>query len=75
MITLAFEAFLFTLRSDFACRKVLRNGAVWFNSPPKEGVLLVYVSLKNPSSRPGLNTRTLDLVIRSLTATPPKRLT
>jgi hypothetical protein len=34
------------------------HGTDDLNSPPKEGVLRIFIALKNPSPRPGLNPRT-----------------
>jgi hypothetical protein len=48
-MNLASEVFLFKLRWDFffACRKILRHGADGFTSPPKEGVLRIFIALRN----------------------------
>jgi hypothetical protein len=32
----------------FTCRKILRHGTSGFTSDPKEGVLRIFVALKNP---------------------------
>jgi hypothetical protein len=53
---LANEMMYFSLRSIFVhtskgfltCRKIL-HGADGFTSPPKEGVLRIFIALKNPS--------------------------
>jgi hypothetical protein len=37
------------------CRKILRHGADGCASPPKEGVLRIFITLKNPPLRPRLN--------------------
>jgi hypothetical protein len=37
------------------CRKILRHGGFSFTSPPKEGVLRIFMALKSPSPRPGFN--------------------
>jgi hypothetical protein len=64
----------FTLASDFfTCRNILRNGASGFISHPKEDVLRIFVALKNPSPRPGLNPWPLGPVTSTLTTTPPRR--
>jgi hypothetical protein len=65
-MNLAFEVSLFILRSDFKCFKVLRHWATAL-LPPKKGVLLIYIALKNPSPQPDLNPQTLgkrSIVIR-----------
>jgi hypothetical protein len=46
-----YEVSLFILRSDFfTCREILRHGDDGFTSLPKEGVLRIFIALKNPSS-------------------------
>jgi hypothetical protein len=56
MMYLAFKASLFTLQSDFfAYSKLLQHGATGFTSPPKEGILRIFITLKNPLLRLGLN--------------------
>jgi hypothetical protein len=39
--------------------------------PPKEGMLLIFIALKNPSPS-GLNLRTLGLIVSTLTIAPPR---
>jgi hypothetical protein len=69
------DVFLFILPRWFlTCRNNLRHGASGFTSPPKEGVLRTFIALKNPSSLPGLNPRTLGPVASALTIAPPRRL-
>jgi hypothetical protein len=59
---------------------IYEHGEPWWNdidgftSHPKEGVLRILIALKNPSPRPGLNTRTLGPMASTLTITPPRRL-
>jgi hypothetical protein len=36
----------------FACCKILRHGASSFTSPPKEGGLQMFITLKNPAPQP-----------------------
>jgi hypothetical protein len=55
-------------------RKILWHGTSSFTSRPKEGVLRIFIALKNPSPRPGLNPRPLGPVTSTLTTTPPRRL-
>jgi hypothetical protein len=55
-------------------RKLLRHWTSGFTSHPMEGVLRNFITLKNPSSRQGLNPRPLGPVASTLTATPPRRL-
>jgi hypothetical protein len=55
------ENLVYTSPWDFKrslkCRKILRHGTSGFTSHPKEGVLLVFIALKNPSSWPSSNQR------------------
>jgi hypothetical protein len=67
--------YLKNLKGPLTCRKILRNGTSGFTSHPKEGVLRIFIALKNPSTRPGLNPRPLGPVASTLTTTPPRRLT
>jgi hypothetical protein len=43
------------------------------NSHLKEGVLWIFIALKNPSPLPSLNPRPLSPVVSTLTITPPRR--
>jgi hypothetical protein len=45
-----------------------------FTSHLKEGVLRIFIALKNPSPRPGLNPRPLGTLTSTLTTKPPRRL-
>jgi hypothetical protein len=62
-----------TCKWFFTSRKILRHGAGSFTSP-KEGLLLIFITLKNPSSSLSLNPRTLGLMTSTLTITPPRQL-
>jgi hypothetical protein len=57
------------------CRNILRHANYGFTSPPKEGVLQICITLKNPSPRPGFNPRTLGPMASTLSISPPRRLT
>jgi hypothetical protein len=59
------------LKGALTCRKILRHGTSGFTSHPKEGVLRIFIALKNPS--PGLNSRPLGPMASTLTTTPPVR--
>jgi hypothetical protein len=61
------------LFSSLLCRKYLTTCdlRLYF---PSECVLRIFVALKNPSPRPGLNPRPLGPVASTLTTTPPRRL-
>jgi hypothetical protein len=61
------------LKGSLTCRKILRHGTSGFISHPKEGVLRIFIALKNPSPRPCLNTRPMGPVASTLTTTPPRR--
>jgi hypothetical protein len=54
------------------CRKILRYGADGLTSPPKEGVLRIFIALEKPSPRPSLNTRTLGPTASTLSIKPPR---
>jgi hypothetical protein len=43
------------LKGPLTCRKILQHGTSGFTSHPKESVLQIFIALKNPSPRPGLN--------------------
>jgi hypothetical protein len=43
------------LKGLLTCRKILLNGASSFTSHPKEGLLRMFIALKNPSPPLGLN--------------------
>jgi hypothetical protein len=44
------------LQVIFTCHKIAWNGALGFTSSPKEDVLWIFITLKNPLPQPGLNT-------------------
>jgi hypothetical protein len=54
------------------CSKVLRHGISGFTSHSKEGVVRIFVALKNPSPWPGSNQRPLGPVASTLTTAPPR---
>jgi len=54
------------LKGSLTCRKILRHGTSGFTSHPKEGVLRIFIALKNPSPLPGLNPRPLGPVASTL---------
>jgi hypothetical protein len=60
-------------KGSLTCRKILQHGADGFTSHPKESVLRIFIALKNPSSRSGLNPRPLSPMASTLTTTPPRR--
>jgi hypothetical protein len=60
--------------TSLICRKILRHGTSGFTSHPKEGVLRIFIAIKNPSPQSGLSLRPLGPVTSTLTATPPRRL-
>jgi hypothetical protein len=62
------------LTGSLTCRKILRNGTSGFTFHAMEGVLRIFIALKNPSPRPGLNTPPLGPVASTLTTTPLRRL-
>jgi hypothetical protein len=50
------------LKESLTRRKILRHGTSGFTSHPKECMLRIFIALKNPSPRPGLNSRPLGPV-------------
>jgi hypothetical protein len=61
-------------KSSLIYRKILRHGTSGFISHPKEGVLQIFIALKNTSPWPSLNPRPLGLVASTLTTTTPRQL-
>jgi hypothetical protein len=54
MLNLASRSSLFhTLKGSLTCRKIIRHGSDGFTSCPKEGVLQIFIALKNPSPSAG----------------------
>jgi hypothetical protein len=69
------DEFMFIFASNFLhAVKSYDTGPPGNTSPPKEGVLRIFIVLKSSSLRPALNQRTLDLMAITLTITPPRRL-
>jgi hypothetical protein len=69
MMNLALQSiFVHTFKWFIICRKFL-HGASGFTYPLKEGVLQIFISLKNPLPRPGLNLQTLGQMANMLTIT------
>jgi hypothetical protein len=58
--------YLRDVNGSLTCRKILRHGNSRFTSHPKEGVLQIFIALKNSSPWPGLNPRPLDPVTSTL---------
>jgi hypothetical protein len=50
---LAYNIFLSYFKGFLSCRKILRHGADSFTFPPKEGVLPIFIALKNTSPSAG----------------------
>jgi hypothetical protein len=66
--------YLWYVNGSFTCRKILRHGTFGFTSCLKEGVLQIFIVLKNPSPWPGLKLRPLGPVASTLTTKPPRQL-
>jgi hypothetical protein len=60
-------------KRSLTCHKILRHGTSGFISHPQEGVLRIFIALKNPSPWPGSDPRPLGPVASTLTTTPPMR--
>jgi hypothetical protein len=58
-------------KRDFTCRKILRHETSGFTSHPKEGVLRIFIALKNPSPWRCSNPQPLGPVASTLITTPP----
>jgi hypothetical protein len=61
------------LKGSLTRRKILRHGTFGFTSHLKEVVPRIFIVLKNPSPRPGLNPRHLSPVANPLTTAPARR--
>jgi hypothetical protein len=61
------------LKGSLTCRKILQHWASGFTSHPKQGVLLIFIALKNPSPLPGFDPRSLGPLASTLATTPPRR--
>jgi hypothetical protein len=60
-------------KGSVTCRKILGHGISGFTSHPKEGVLRIFIAVKNPWPWPGLNPRALSPAASTLTTTPLRR--
>jgi hypothetical protein len=58
------------LKEYLTCHKILWHGTCGFTFHLKEGVLWIFITLKNPSPWPCLNPQTLGPVASTLTTTP-----
>jgi hypothetical protein len=61
------------LKRSLTCHEILQHGASGFTSHPKEGVLRIFITLKNPMPWSVLKPRPLGPVASTLTTTPPRR--
>jgi hypothetical protein len=69
---LALQSIFFHMCSDFLHTVKSYDMGPGFTSPLKEGMLRIFIILKNPSPRLGLNPRTLSPMANILTITLPK---
>jgi hypothetical protein len=60
------------LKRSFICHKILWHGTSCFTSNPKDGVLQIFIALKNPSPWSGSNLQPLGPVASTLTTTPTR---
>jgi hypothetical protein len=58
---------LWDFKRSFTCRKILRHGTSGFSSHLKEGVLKIFITLKNSSPWPSKNPQPLGPVASTLT--------
>jgi hypothetical protein len=61
-------------KKSFTCHKILRHGTSGFTSHLKEGVLRIFIALKNPSPWPGSNPQPFGSVASTPKTTPPRQL-
>jgi hypothetical protein len=61
------------LMGSLTCRKTLLHGTSGFTCHLKEGVLRIFIALKNPSPEPSLSPWLLGTEASTLTTTPPRR--
>jgi hypothetical protein len=73
MMNLALQSTLLIPINFFTCCKILRHGAYGFTSPPKEGMLRISVTLKNPLTWLGFNLPTLGPIASTLTIIPVRQ--
>jgi hypothetical protein len=71
MMPAGVNSYLIHLKGYLTFRKILRHGTSAFTSHPKEGVLRIFIAIKNPSPRPAFYPRTFAPVAITLTTTPP----
>jgi hypothetical protein len=67
---LPYEVFLSYFVGFFLARRKILHGVEGFTAPRKEGVLQIFITLKNPSLRPGLDPQTFGAVADTLTIRP-----
>jgi hypothetical protein len=66
--------YLWYVSGSFTCCKILRHGTSSFTSHLKEGVLWIFIALRNMSPRLGLNPRASSPVASTLTTIVQRRL-
>jgi hypothetical protein len=64
--------YLSYVNGPFTCSKFLQHGTSGSTSHPKEGVLRIFIALKNPSPQLSLNLQPLGPVASTLTTTPQR---
>jgi hypothetical protein len=65
--------YLWYLKGSLTCRKILLHGNLAFTPHSQESVLRIFIAIRNPSPRPGLNPRPLGPVASTLTTISPRR--
>jgi hypothetical protein len=72
MLNFAYEVSLWCAWGSVTCRKILRHGTDRCTSPPKEGVLRVFIVLKNPNVLAGFELANLESNGEHATTRPPR---
>jgi hypothetical protein len=62
------------LKGSLTCHKIIRRATSDFTSHLKEGVLWIFIALKNPSLGQGLNPQPLGPMASTLTTTQLRQL-
>jgi hypothetical protein len=72
LMNLALFSIFHTLKCSSTCYKILQYGADCSSSPLKEGMLQIFITLKNPSPSAGCEPTNLGPMASTLTTRPPR---